>query len=528
MKKLLYFSALIFTFFSCRKEATVWYSDWVVPIIQDSLDLKNLTNDSTLSIENGFYNVDLTRKIASIKPSEYVKIPDTIISQKFAIALPSLAVSPGTSFVTNNEDHIFDLDKIQLKKARIKKGKIFLEVFSPIETKTFFEIELPSVSANNVVIKKTLEVPPGSPAQLSSNKLEVDLSGSFIKMTGSNGVSFNSLPSKLRIFSDPNGSAVTVSSSDSTVFNLSMEGIELDYAQGYFGNYHFAESYTFVSEFLKNKVNGTIDLPAISLDLELTNGIKTSAKANLKKLNNINSNTSTSVLLSNSIIGNPFTVQGATGNWDNFTPSEKTISFDGSNSNLENFIENLGETTEIDYEIELNPWGNISGGWDEFFPTSAFDINLKMSLPLKVGLNNLILKDTFDVSFEQDYSKTQIESGSLVLKLENAFPLEGEIELFFLDADKSKIGEISDINKINSSVFGSMTSLGILSNKTELNVMLDEAILLKLNEIKYIFAQVKLNSPNAISNLSEQVSIPEKAFFRMKVQAAFNLENRIK
>ena len=54
---------------SCRKEATTWYSDWVLPVAGDTLDLSNLTNDSTLAIENGVYVLDMHRKIASIQPS---------------------------------------------------------------------------------------------------------------------------------------------------------------------------------------------------------------------------------------------------------------------------------------------------------------------------------------------------------------------------------------------------------------------------------------------------------------------------
>jgi hypothetical protein len=528
MNKLLYFLLLSIFFSSCRKEATVWYSGWVVPLMHDTLNLSKLTNDSTLTIENGFYALNLSRKIASIKPSDYVKIPDTSIVQKFAIVFPTLLVQPGSSFVTDNKDHIFDLDEIQLKKARIKKGKIILEVFSPIQTPTFFEIELPSVTQDDLAIKKTLQVPAGSPSNQASNKIELDLSGHFIEMIGSDGISFNALPSRLKIFTDPNGSQVNLTSSDSTTFELSMEGIELDYARGYFGNYKFTDSYTFVSEFLKNKVMGTIDLPNMELKLEFSNGIKTSAKADLKKLNNINSSNSSSVLLSHPIIGNPFTIQSATGNWSNFIPSKKEIIFDASNSNLTNFIENLGETTEIEYELELNPWGNISGGWDEFFPSSSLDVNLDLKMPLQIGLDNLILRDTFDVSFNQDYEKTHVESGILHLKVENAFPLEGQISLFFLDEFNQIIAEIDDLEKVKSSVFGSMTSFGILSNKSEINVNLDESILLKLNEIKYIFASVKLNSPNAISLMNEQIEIPEKAFFKLKAQASFNLENRIK
>ncbi len=527
MNKFFYFLFVSAILFSCRKENTSWYSDWTVPLFNDTLDLNNLTNDSTLTIQNGFYVLDLNRKIASIKPSEYIKIPDTIIEQKFAISINSLNIPAGTSFVNNNEDHVFDLKDVQLKMARVKQGKIYLEVFNEVSTKTFFEIELPSVTLNNIKVKKNLEVPAGSSSSPSSNTLEIDLAGYFIDMTGSSGNSFNSLPSKLKVTSDPNGNSVILTSSDSTKFKIRMEGIELDYARGFFGNYKVLDSYSFESEFLKNNLSGNIDLPNIHLDLNFQNGIKTSAKANLKKLNNINSENSNAVLLTNEIIGNPFTIQTATGSWENLVPSTKTFIFDENNSNLENFIENLGETTEIEYDIELNPWGNISNGWDEFFPESSFDVNLNLQMPLNIAFNNLVLQDTFYVSFEQDYEKTQIESGILHLKVENAFPLEGEISLIFLDEFNNQIFTSIIDQKIGSSVYGAINSLGIISSKTNLDINFPAELLLKLNEIKKIKTSIKLNSPNVNTNLVEQVLIPEKAFLKVKLQASFNLENHL-
>lgn len=527
MKNFVCFLWLSCFLFACRKEATSWNSKWIVPLFQDTLDLKNLTNDSTLTIQNGSYFLDLTRQIASIKPSEYVKIPDTLIEQKFAISISSLNIPPGTSFVNNNEDHIFDLEDTQLKKARIKQGKIFFEVFNPLATKTFFEIELPSVTFENQVIKKTLEVPSGSFQNPGFNQLEIDLSAYYVDLTGSNGSSFNALPSKLKVSTDPAGDYVVLKSTDSTKFKIKMEDIVLDYARGYFGTYKVSDSYSFVSEFLQKNVKGSVDLPKTHLDVIFENGIKVSSKASVEKLANMNSENESTILLNHPMIGNPFTIQSATGSWENLSISQKTFTFDENNSNIEQFVENLGETTNIDYELELNPWGNISGGWDEFFPNSSLDVFLKAQMPLNIGLNNFILSNTFDVNFNQDYQKTHINSGTLYVKLENAFPIEGQLELAFLDEFDQVIFTIANSDKIKSAVYGTLNAFGILSSKSNLEIVFPESLLSRLNEIKKMSASIKLNTPNAQTNQSEQISIPEHAFCKIKVQTSFNLENRI-
>lgn len=526
--KLFFVSALIlFTLFSCRKETTMWYSDWVLPLVNDTLDLQNLTNDSTLTIENGIYAIDLQRKIASIKPSEYIQIPDTLIEQKFAISISSLTVPAGTSFVNNNKDHIFDLGEVQLKKARVKTGKIYLEVFNPVPTITFFEIQLPSVSLNNQTISKILQVPAGTVSNPQSSTIEIDLASYEIDMTGTGGNNFNALRSILKVSSDPNGGPVVLNATDSTRFLIRMENIQLDYAQGYFGQHIYSNSYSFESAFLKNQVQGALDVPALNFQIDFQNGIKTSAKANLKKLNNINSENASQVNLTSPVIGNPFVVETATGSWNTLTSSFKQVNFDEGNSNLEAFIENLGETTEIEYEIELNPWGNISGGWDEFFPNSSFDITVHAQMPLNIALDHLVLSDTFTVDFVADPTKTHVESGNLHLKIENAFPFEGQLKLYFYDANDQLIYSINDINTIFSANSGTMTSFGILSRKSELTIPFPVELLDRLGEIKKIHTSMELNTPNPFSNVNEVISIPEKAFFKLKIQSSFKLENHI-
>ena len=511
---------------SCRKEATTWYSDWVLPVAGDTLDLSNLTNDSTLAIENGVYVLDMHRKIASIQPSEYIELPDTIIELKFAISFSSLNVPAGSSFVNSNEDHVFDLGDVELKKARVKSGRIYLDVYSPVPTRTFFEIELPSVTSGSEVVKKTLAVPPGTLQNPASNSLAIDLTGYLIDLTGSSGLAFNSLPSKLKVTSDSAGGAVELHSTDSTRFVIRMENIRMDYARGYFGQQKVSDSYTFDSKFLKNQLSGMLDIPAMSLQLDFKNSIKVSASANLKQLKNTNTENGNSVSLANSIIGNPFIIQSAAGNWDNLQPSVKTVSFDGGNSNLESFIENLGDQTLIDYEIQLNPWGNTSGGWDEFFPQSALDVEVHAQMPLNIGMNNLVISDTFDLAIEQDYTKTQVQSGNLVLKLENAFPFSGDLALEFYDVNDQSIHAITNLQQIPSGNYGATTSLGIPSQKSQLTVPFPEELLLRLNDIKKIRVSLTLNTPDAMGN-TQVVSIPEKAFFLVKIQTNFKLENHL-
>lgn len=512
-------------FLSCRKEATTWFTDWQAPIINDTLDLKNLTNDSTLIINDGFYELQFKRKIASISPSLLLKIPDTLIEQKFAIALPSLTIQPGTSFVNDNKDHVFDLKDAKIKKARIKSGIIKLTVLNPLATETFFELELPSVTYDGLSVKKAMSVPAGSVANPSSRGLTIDLSGYWIEMTGSDGLSFNALPSKLKVATDINGSSVTLTNQDSTTIQIEMEALNFDYAQGYFGRYFYADTFKLESKLLKNSLTGSLDLPNLELKIDIENGIKVAAKANLIEVKNFNSETNYTTNLSHFQIGNPFIIENPTGTWGSLIPSKKSIVFDQNNSNIENFIENLGETTRIRFALDVNPWGNISGAWDEFFPESKLELTTAINMPLTIGFTDLQLMDTFAVSLSQDEEKTRIESGVLIVKIENGFPFEGSLDLYFMDEFTNLIHSYDIDTKITSSVFGKTNAKGIKTSYSEVKFEIPAELLVNLSQIKKVAVKMKLNSIDEQTSMNQKVAIPEGAFVWIKVQSALKLKN---
>ena len=74
---------LIFLIISCKKKKAVWYTDWSSPLINDTLTLSHLANDSTLSEVGGFYELNLDRKLIDLDLAKLIEIRDTIISEEF-------------------------------------------------------------------------------------------------------------------------------------------------------------------------------------------------------------------------------------------------------------------------------------------------------------------------------------------------------------------------------------------------------------------------------------------------------------
>lgn len=519
------FLAILGLLSSCRKEDTSWNSDWTAPLVNDTLSLDNLVNDSTLSV-NSFNNleVDLTRTILDLGIEDVVGIEDTVINHSFSSSVASISVPPGFSFVNEIEEHSINVEDLQLKKIRISSGTIKMRVFNPLTTKAYFTVQLPGVKKNGIEFSENYVAPAGSTANPSSVDAILDISGYEIDLTGVDGSSFNILQSRLVISSDPTGPTITVLNSHVFTVQAEFKNIKIDYARGYFGNKVVADTLTKDIGFLSNLSSGSIDFPASSIQFDIVNGMKVDAKATVTLVSNTNFAGNT-VALTGSNINSPVYLDPATGTWSSLVNSTETILFDGSNSNVESYLENLGKSHTIGYKVQMNPWGNTSGGWNEIFPNSRLKVRLKAQMPLAIGADGLTLKDTFDLDIEQNNAKTHVESGMFVLKATNAFPFSCGVTLYLMDSGGNLLHTVTGTDVIQSSVYGAVDPAdGLKKEDTEIQFVLTKAMLADLNKIKKVAVQATFNTPDPVNGNSIQIPIPEGAFLAVKLKAKLNIK----
>lgn len=509
----------------CKREQAVWQSDWQLPLLHDTLTLDQLEDSGFVTVNGGYYELSLDRTLYEVKLSDIVEIPDTTIENYYAIPLNGINVNPGVSFVNNVEDHVIDMGDVQLKKIRVKSGGVALKLKSPIETGTIITIQLPGVTSNGATFSQTFVAPAGTNDNPGVVTDFLDLSGYEMDLRGPNQDSYNRFQSKLQVKTDPNGTVVNVTNEDTVRFEATMNNVVIDYARGYFGSQLYTDTITEDVEFFNKITSGIIDLPSSNLQLEIENGIKLSAKAKITTITNTN-NLQNTVDLTHPMIGNWLTINSATGNEQNLNPSVTTLTFDAGNSNTEQYLENHGAKNTIGFEMQLNPWGNVSGGWDEIFPQSALKVKLKGDMPLAIGLDNVVLRDTFDFSFQQNLDESHVNSGVIWLKATNAFPLSAQVTLYLMDANGGVIGTLNASDLVASSVYGQVIN-GILQKQSYVEFDIPESITSQLNDVKQLAMKVTMNTPNAMTNQSEQVQIPEGAFFGVKVGAKLKLEARI-
>jgi len=511
----------LLAFFSCRKEKATWDSDWVAPLVSDTLSLKDYVNDSTIVESGGVYNLDLTRTIADFGIEDLIEIPDTTISQTYSIVVSSLSIPPGTSIVNQIEEHTIDLAPIELKKIRISQGSIKLKIYNPVASKVYFTVQLPGVTQGGITFEQNYFAPAAVGSVPGTVEANLNISGYDIDLTGVTGGEVNVLQSKLIINTDPLGSNVTVTNQHVFKVDADFKNVKIDYAKGYFGNKVFTDTTTYTIDLLNGLTAGSIDIPSSSIQLLITNGMKVEGKATLTKLSNTNTLGST-VNLSSSLIGNPIYMDAATGSAWSYVPSSQTISLDGTNSNLESYIENLGNKHTVGYKVELNPWGNTSGGFNEIYSTSRLKVKLKAQMPMAIGADGLTLRDTFDFDISQDLEKSHIESGTLVLNASNAFPMNSSVKIYLLDENGTTLHIVNGSSPIESSLYGSVDPKdGMLKTNSEVNFVLPENVLADLANVKNIAVEATFNTPTPATSLNDQQAIPVGAFIAVKLKTKF-------
>ena len=513
---------IIILIVSCKKKTTSWDSDWSIPILNDSITLNNYYNDSTISINGSELNIGLRRTVLNLGINDLIKIPDTTINQIFSPALNISNVPPGTEFVNTVEEHSLEIGDAELKKVIVKNGKIEVSAFNPLNTSVILTIEIPGTSLQGNVFSQSFILAPGSISNPSSAIEILDIDGYEIDLTGESEMSFNKLQTRLTIQTDPSGNQIDITSNHDFEAKARIKDLTLDYAKGYFGNSIMSEVKTFIVEQLSHITEGTMNLNLSLLDIEIENGMKCLFSVKLNSISNTN-NLLNTVDLTSSNLGEDILISQALGSWGTLSPSTTHILFNSANSNFEEFIENLGTNQSLDYDIKINPQGNISGGTDEIFPESKMRVYSSLIAPFAVGLDGFTVRDTFSINLNQDQNKTHVNSGLFRLKAMNSFPISASPILYLMDDNNNILHTVIGNAQISSSLMGTMNSItGLLEKESLVDFFFDEAVIDDLDILSKMIVELRFDTPNPSNGISEIQSIPYGAKVKLKLSGIFN------
>ncbi len=514
---------LIIAVWGCRKKVE-WESNWVLPLFHHELKLDKLENDSTLVKDGGYYSVQLRRQLIDLNLSNFVSIPDTLIEYVKYLQLTNLQVPPGFEFMNTVQEHRLELQDLQLKNISLASGRIEFSLENPIETSIHIKLILPGVERNGTTLERDYVIGPKTASGNGKISSTIDLTNFRMNLKGIVGNAFNILQSKIIIRTSEAGDPILVTNQDGFVVKARFKDIKLNYAKGYFGNKTFRDIQDFDFDLMRIIQSGTVDLPSTQVKFNIENGIKVDVAAKLDAL--VSTGAVASVPMTGSVMGNTIHIQSATNSGGSLQPYRKSIVFNSSNSNVESFIANLGYKYNINYELKINPFGNLTGGWNEIFENKGIKVGLEVDMPLVIGLNQLVLQDTVPLNVEMTKDKTHVEDGELIIAFENAYPISIGLVLKFLDANNQLIGITNMNDFMPSSVTGTLFSNHLRYAKGELKIPMKSEIVQRISEVKKIVITAKVNTTDNLDGSYNSVQIPYGAFLRLKARAKFQLNTK--
>jgi hypothetical protein len=202
-------------------------------------------------------------------------------------------------------------------------------------------------------------------------------------------------------------------------FSIGMENLEFDLIQGYFGQIEevLAEDVLDLDLSALSEIASGIILESPSLTFTADNSIGIPFKIDLELIGD-------NGIEQVSLEGPLFEI---------LSEEINTTTFDNTNSQLPELITLNPTTVTYSGSVVSNPLGN-TGTPNTLRPNTNITLGFEMDLPLYLRIQDAVTTDTLDLTFDFDNPIDMIESVKMKLRIQNEFPLDVDLTMFFQDS----------------------------------------------------------------------------------------------
>lgn len=350
---------------------------------------------------------------------------------------------------------------VMLKEMEVKEGDIEIEVFSSLQDTMYVTYTVPNLQLNGKSFVAETVVPPATAGTTVSAKQSFSFSGYLFKFNGygiegefgkdlnGNGSTaepdtVNAYVQNTKIRMQYTGVMKPLSQSDTVFIKAKITNVKPYFASGYIGKDTIDVAPTTTNFPLFNgHLSGKLKLEDVKMNISIDNGIGAEAQFQIQKISGKSSANSSSVDLSGSMAsGLHIAPSGQKSNTPTspVIPGTTSLTFDQSNSNVNDFISNLPNELVYSVQAVLNPnlpppsyTSVISNPPNFVYDGQGFESKINMEVPLSMIADNLTLVDTMDFSFPSTASS--FESADFTLAIENGFGFDATVSLIMLNAN---------------------------------------------------------------------------------------------
>ncbi len=413
-------------FASCEdREPLSWNTEIFLPLVDDNITWSSSIPDSLLEFGEGgeparmLYKIPFGEFSADYLPT----LPDTLIEENMSMEgnLPSdVPVPLGDLFVNETDEIIFssfgENSDAYLKEFSLSAGYMRLSVESSVEGILDMAYYLNSVTVDGVVSGIELEVPAAQDGVNGFATETIDLAGSVFNLSGENGLSENVMTSTFTTTgSTSNTEVFYLTTTDSMLVEIELIDLTIETAKGYFGqvNIPFESEVTLIDTIAIP--NPVLDLEGASAKLTIDNYIGAELRLKFDEIS-----------MDDQLLEHPslFGVHDiARAYWIDETLINHTsleLDLGETGSNIFDLIETFPQDVAMSGSVELNPFGNVSLGYDYINNTYPPKLELELDIPLKLGLDGVVLEEVYSID-PMDFPKFD---GRLLVDLTSTFPVD--------------------------------------------------------------------------------------------------------
>jgi hypothetical protein len=424
-------SILSLVFFSCqRKEATEWNTKWKAPLLHGVLSFENILGDSLLKRgEAGNLIFVWKKSLSDFFFDDLISIPDTGVFDNFSLPFGSINLGPGDPILNQVKEMKFNVPNADLLFAKVKSGQVRVRLSNQVTEKIQLDYEIPSATLNGQVLSVSQLIDAATSQGPGTYFTSVDLTGYTLDLRGPGQNLSNTIYTRLNAMINPSGNSVLVTNQDSLIIELYLENIVVEYARGYFGKQKFVtDSQSTPFDFFNNRVSGQLQTDSMSIHLDVTNYAGFDAILKVNEFSSYNAKTGEQAGLNHQLIGIPQNITRASDY--PLTPTRYSWDLSSGVSNIQSLLNIYPTSFTSGFELEVNPFGNISGGNDFLYTDNAFEIDLNIEAPISFYLESLVLADTLTVGVEDTEIPADLDETSLDLIVENSFPFSCYVEFY--------------------------------------------------------------------------------------------------
>jgi hypothetical protein len=423
----------------CREEPITWRTPLHdVIFLQDTLTWTQLVPDTLWTEGDEGLILNASGRQPLVPANDWIPPLDTAWTASFELPFIGgpIPVAPGAEIWGEDEDINFDIPDVDLRRVRLGGGVLQISAEStvqgPLELRYRIEgADFPE-EVNGGNSEFIVQLTPDAPTTLW-----VPMEGVELDLVAENEQGWSRLLTSWDV-GVPASAAEEVGlfGSDELILTVGLEGVEVAQVEGRFSQRLISMGDTLKVQDLGAIQSVDVQWSEIGIDLHLINTAGLDLLVQLDTLQRLESLTDGEALslldpaLEASVWLPRATVVESTGmdNWA-IAPGTATLSLGTGDGSLAAFLASAPAAFLFSGEAELNPLGDVSGGYDRVDLTRLPEVEWTVKAPLNLGPSQVVWVDTLAPVLPDGLAF----DGTLNLSFESSLPVGALLEMSLIE-----------------------------------------------------------------------------------------------